>query len=225
MASNVEEFLIEFGFDGTKALKDIGKFFKNVEKMAQKSKPKMEIIPDARKTSRAFDSHVKQYERFLKQRQRVEDQVSRFSESRNLALLRQQDPQGAAQTEGQFRSAITKRDVKTAARLRRQTAEIAANYRKAARNANGLKTAQMGVADSTRNMIRAYASLFALLEGTQAINRVGQQFESLEASMLIASGSAEQAEKDLEFVRETARRLGIDLITAAKGFQQLACRS
>ena len=221
MASNVEEFLIEFGFDGTKALKDIGKFFKKVEKMADKSKPKIKFTPEARDTRRDFDTHIKQYKKFVKQRDMVDGQVGRFAESRNMALVRGQDPMFASRVEQSFKRAITEGDVRTAARLRREIAEVASNYRKAARNADLLKTSQRGLQDSTRNMIRSYASLFALLEGTQSINQVGQNFQTMRAGMLAASDGAEAAAEDLAFVDEQAVRLGLNLKQTAKDFVKL----
>lgn len=221
MSSNVEEFLIKFGFKGTQALKDIDSFFKKVEAKAAKAAPKVNLTPDTRRTGQAFDGHIRQYERFLKRMEAVNNRVSRFAESRNMALLRQNDPRAAQRIEQQFRRAITNKDVRTATRLNREVAEIAANYRKAARAANGLTLAQRGVADSTRNMVRSYASLFALLSGTQAINKVGQDFQTMRAGMLAASGTAEQSAKDLAFVDEQAVRLGLNLKQTAKDFVKL----
>lgn len=90
------------------------------------------------------------------------------------------------------------------------------------RNMIGLQTVQGGLTDSTRNMVRAYASLFALVEGTTAIVRIGMDFESVRASMLAASDTQDDATKKLKFVREEARRLGVDLVAASKAYMQLS---
>ena len=98
---------------------------------------------------------------------------------------------------------------------------LTADMRDFKREMKGLSTIQNGLTDSTRNMIRSYASLFALFEGTSAINRVGQDFEAMRASMLTASDSQADAAKKLDFVRQQARRLGIDLVAASKAYLQL----
>tara|TARA_R110000787_G_scaffold95634_3_gene198736 strand:- start:593 stop:2578 length:1986 start_codon:yes stop_codon:yes gene_type:complete len=88
-----------------------------------------------------------------------------------------------------------------------------------------LNIAQKGVADSARNMIRSYASVFALFQGTVAIKRVGQDFESLRASMLVVSDSEVDAAKKMAFVREQAFKLGVDLKTAGKAYLALSASS
>ena len=88
-----------------------------------------------------------------------------------------------------------------------------------------LNVAQKGVVDSTRNMIRSYASVFALFQGTVAIKRVGQDFESLRASMLVVSDSEVDAAKKMAFVREQAFKLGVDLKTAGKAYLALSASS
>lgn len=85
----------------------------------------------------------------------------------------------------------------------------------------GLQTVQFGLRDSTRNLVRSYASLFAVLAGTSVINTVGQDFETMKASMLLASGTADQAAVDFKFVRDEVMRLGLDLKDATDGFVKL----
>lgn len=79
----------------------------------------------------------------------------------------------------------------------------------------GLQTVQGGLTDSTRNMIRSYASLFALWEGTTAIKRVGQDFEAMNSSMLAASGGPENAGKDLIFINGLVDQMGLNLKNTA----------
>lgn len=85
----------------------------------------------------------------------------------------------------------------------------------------GLQTVQGGLTDSTRNMIRAYASLFALIEGTQAIKSVGMDFQQMEAGMLVASKNAEEVGKNMEFVSKHAERLGMNLVDSTKAFVRI----
>lgn len=105
--------------------------------------------------------------------------------------------------------------------LRHEINMTSDSMRRHTRTMLGVSTVQGGLSDSTKHLIRSYASLFALIEGTTAINRVGQDFQSMEASMLLASGTTQQAAKDLGFVREEALRLGLDLRSATDGFVKL----
>ena len=98
---------------------------------------------------------------------------------------------------------------------------LTADMRDFNREMKGLSTIQNGLTDSTRNMNRSYASFFAVFEGTRAINRVGQDFEAMRASMLTASEGQEDAAKKLDFVRKQAKRLGVDLVAASKAYLQL----
>jgi tape measure domain-containing protein len=86
------------------------------------------------------------------------------------------------------------------------------------RRTRSLDFSQRALGDSTRNMARQYLSVFAIFEGTNAINRIGQDFEGMRASMLLSSGSAAQATKDLAFVNGEAKRLGLNLKDATDGF-------
>lgn len=82
--------------------------------------------------------------------------------------------------------------------------------------------AMQGLNDSTRHMIRSYASIYAGITSTSFIIKTGQDFERMEAGMLAASESAEVAKINLEFLRKESMRLGFDLAEASKGFVKLA---
>ena len=110
-------------------------------------------------------------------------------------------------------------------RLEYQLKKTVSAEAKLERQHKKLNVAQKGLTDSTRNMIRSYASVFALFQGTVAIKRVGEDFESLRASMLVVSDSEEDAGKKMEFVREQAFKLGVDLKTAGKAYLALSASS
>jgi tape measure domain-containing protein len=74
---------------------------------------------------------------------------------------------------------------------------------------------------SVKNLARSYLSVFAAMGAGVALYNNAKQLDSLKASMLAASGSAQQAKADFEFIRGAANDLGRDLFTAAKGFQQI----
>lgn len=85
----------------------------------------------------------------------------------------------------------------------------------------GLQTVQNGLTDSTRNMVRAYASLFALVEGTTAIKNVGMDFQGMEAAMLASAGSTNKAAKDLVYINSLADEMGLNLKNTADAYVKL----
>ncbi len=100
--------------------------------------------------------------------------------------------------------------------------KLTSDIREFRRSMVGLQTVQMGLADSTRNMIRSYASLFALVEGTQAIERVGMDFQGMEVAMQAVEGNAKSAQESISFLRSESNRLGFDLVNGAKAYAKLA---
>lgn len=117
---------------------------------------------------------------------------------------------------------VDKKDLEGLRKLRYEMTDVRENmtrYRKSLRKTN---IAQKGLTDSTRNMIRSYASLYAIFEGTTAIKRVGMDFQSMRASMLAASTDQEDAARKLKFVEENAYRLGVNLREATRAYMQLS---
>ena len=99
---------------------------------------------------------------------------------------------------------------------------LARQYRTMQRETLGLSTAQKGLTDSTRNMIRSYASLFALFEGTQAINHVVTSLEGAQAAMKLTADTTEGVAANMNFVTEESARLGLNIGETAKAFVRLA---
>lgn len=83
------------------------------------------------------------------------------------------------------------------------------------------KFAASGMVGSLKNLARAYLSVFAVISGAAMVGRASMELDSIKSSMLAASGSAEQAAKDFDFVRGVVRELGTDLRVGSKGFSQL----
>lgn len=113
---------------------------------------------------------------------------------------------------------VDNKDLEGLRKLRYEMTNVRENmtrYRKSLRKTN---IAQKGLTDSTRNMIRSYASLYAIFEGTTAIKRVGQDFQGMEASMLAASGSSEAAAKDMMFINGIVDEMGLSLKDTTDAF-------
>jgi len=109
-------------------------------------------------------------------------------------------------------------DTRAIEELRRVLRSHNSEIRRTTRDTNRLNFSQRSLNDSTRNMARQYLSVFAIMAGSNAINQTGQDFEGMRAAMLLSSGSAAQATKDLAFVNEEAKRLGLNLKNATDGF-------
>jgi tape measure domain-containing protein len=102
--------------------------------------------------------------------------------------------------------------------FRRLAYEINQSNRALSKHATAAKktnTAQRGLSDSTKHLVRSYVSVFAVLGATNAINKTGQQFEALESAMLAAMGTQKDAAKQIAFLDELTSRLGISLIDTA----------
>lgn len=121
--------------------------------------------------------------------------------------------------------AVSSGDVNTLKNLKAEIRDVNTGMKRLTRTQVGLHTVQGGLTDSTRNMIRSYASVFALFQGTVAIKKVGQELESLNASMLVVSDSEADAASKMKFVREQAFNLGMDLKTTAKAYLGLSASS
>lgn len=103
--------------------------------------------------------------------------------------------------------------------------KLTSDVREFRRSLVGLQTVQMGLADSAKNMVRAYASVFALVEGTVAIERIGMDFQGMEVAMLASAGSSQKAAKDLEFINNIADEMGVNLKDSADAYVKLQMAS
>lgn len=103
----------------------------------------------------------------------------------------------------------------------RELARTSAEMNKAKRSAIGLNAAQNSLHDSTRNMVRQYASLYAVFAATGAITNQVKALDSAKAGMVAVSESAEEANKNMEFIRQTALKNGLAVADSAKQYVKL----
>jgi tape measure domain-containing protein len=83
------------------------------------------------------------------------------------------------------------------------------------------KFAAKGLSDSLKNLGRSYVSIFAIGAGGVAMGRLGQDLIASQAALLGASGSAEQAAKDFEFLQDSSQHLGVGLKESAAGYAKV----
>ena len=118
-------------------------------------------------------------------------------------------------------NALNKKIRKTTTEVNRLTKaanKTTAAFKRQNRSVNGLS-------GSVNHLVRSYVSIFAIGAAIGMFFKLGEEMESLQASMLAASGSAVQAGKDFEFIRNSAIHLGINLKEATSGYTKLGAAS
>ena len=151
----------------------------------------------------------------------LKTQIGRI-ENRNVLFLKTKLTQQEAFYRIQIQSAIL--NSKSASSLREQVGNIMAKY-----NANKKVTNQLKRQNSLLDRMKASSkqfsgnmfSVFAVATGVTGIVRVGQDFESVNNTMLAVSDTSEVAGKNFRFIQKEAFRLGLGLKDSAKGFAKM----
>lgn len=102
-----------------------------------------------------------------------------------------------------------------------QLARNNAELNSAARRSFGLAAAQGSLRDSTRNLVREYASLYAVFAGTVAIKEQVKAMDGARAGLAAVSSTAEEAAYHMEFIKQTAMTNGLAIADAAKDYVKL----
>lgn len=153
-------------------------------------------------------------------RVRAKGIVTRFRETAAFSKLGRAQQRGVV--DPNFNAMLDKAamdgNIREVNRLKRSLLSATKAMDKQTRATKRLGVVQKGLTDSTRNMIRSYASIFALFQGTVAIKRIGQDFQGMQASMLAASGSAPAAASDIAFINEVVEEMGLNLKDSTDAF-------
>lgn len=75
---------------------------------------------------------------------------------------------------------------------------------------------------SLRRSIISVTAAYTAFSGAKRVMEAGQFFQTQEATMLMVTKDARKAGEELEFIRNEAYRLGLDLEIATRGFTQMA---
>lgn len=119
---------------------------------------------------------------------------------------------------------------------RRDIARLSANYREATAEARRLMRAQEAInrqlsigaqagnafSNSLRRAGLHLASIYAIGKAGGEIFRIGKEMDAMQAGLLAASASAEEATDNFEFLRKTSQRLGQDIQVGVRGYNRLA---
>lgn len=103
-------------------------------------------------------------------------------------------------------------------RLNIQIREYAHSAKKAIKATEEQNIATKGLTDSTRNLIRSYVSVFAVMAAAKSINKVGQDFEAMNSAMLAATGTKKAAAEEIEFLDKMTSRLGMSLLDTSDAY-------
>lgn len=101
--------------------------------------------------------------------------------------------------------------------LKRNNAELNA----AARRSFGLAAAQGSLRDSTRNLVREYASLYAIFAGTMAIKESAKAMDGVVAGMTAVSANSVELAHNMKFIKEESLKNGLAVGEAAKSYVKL----
>lgn len=110
-------------------------------------------------------------------------------------------------------------------RLRIVGANTVRSFRNLERAGRDFERVSDSLGNSLVNLAASYLSVFTIIEAGQAIFRAGKEMDSLKASMLATASSSEEAGDNFQFVREQAKRLGVDLTEAARGYAKIGAVS
>ena len=89
------------------------------------------------------------------------------------------------------------------------------------RHSIGAAAAMSSLQDSTRNMVREYASLYALFAGTTYFKEQIKALDSMNASILAVSDNSEQAAGTIEYLKGVIVQNGLSLKDTTKDFVKL----
>jgi len=152
----------------------------------------------------------------------------RFADSDMMQTISRQDPRKASAAVKAYHKNLTKATLQSAEanrhlvdKLRRTAIEL----RRVERASKRTSAAQRGLGDSTNHLIRSYASVFALMAGTAAINKTGQSFEALNSAMLAAMGTTEEANEQIANLDKLTDRLGLSLLDTADQYTKFVFAS
>lgn len=96
--------------------------------------------------------------------------------------------------------------------------ELIYQQRKATLATRKQSLAMQGLNDSTRHLIRTYASLYTALGATTYIKDTAQKFQSMESAMLAATGTSQKASSELEFLDGMTSKLGLSLLDTSDAY-------
>ena len=108
------------------------------------------------------------------------------------------------------------------AAARARIAELRAELNGVPPPANAAAASIRGMGTSLLGLFGVTAGLVGVANGLKEIVETTADFETVNAQLTYATGSAKQAGEEFEFIKKTVKELGLDLLSSARGFTKLA---
>lgn len=206
---------------GASSMRD---FYKQQERDAKKAPTvdKSFVGPQISKTDQSFlMAQARERTKEAQKLQRAEDRrVASLRKARNEVegtALMQKVAATAAEKNLQAAIRTAMADAKSGEELRNRVRLLKASTAEQRKQHFLMQRMQSSSEQFAGNMVSA----FAVAAGGAAITRIGQDFESINSTMLAVSGNAETASENLSFVKEEAFRLGVDLKQTSKQYTRM----
>ena len=185
-------------------------------------------VPSTGKTSSPFPGkqttnlpEVTEIEKL--ERKRVQSlERARVAVRRSALMLDKAQTSSHAIAQAAIRERVAK--ARTSDEVKLIVAQEKSRLRMALKNTNELKRQNflMGrLSASSRQFAGGMVNAFAVIGGLGMVAQIGQDFESVENTMLAVSGSSEKAAENFKFVRNEAFRLGASLRSTSKDYAKL----
>jgi len=95
------------------------------------------------------------------------------------------------------------------------------NYNKEVKNTGQQGSALGGAFKSVGGILAGVFAIDSILSFGKEVVELGVKFESLKTSIEFSSGSAEAGALNMQYLSDVSKRLGLDLLGATQGFQQI----
>nr|DAO34753.1 MAG TPA: tail tape measure [Caudoviricetes sp.] len=141
---------------------------------------------------------------------------SKYGRDYHSRLGRDGAGQGIQDLNRQFRAGTL-----SAGQYRQSIQSLERQFRSAQANAGGFGAA---LGDIRSQLLSAGAAYGVFASGASVL-RQGQFFEGMDATMTMVSDSSEEAAKRIQFLKDQAYRLGLDLKIASQGYVQMSVNS
>jgi len=106
--------------------------------------------------------------------------------------------------------------------LNRELAVLGANYKKQQAAMRKSNVFASSLSTSLRHAAVSVASFYTIIGAAKQVFTLGKEMDALRASLKATADTTEGAEENFQFLKDTSKSLGRDLLTSTRGFNRLA---
>lgn len=197
-------------------------------------KEEARLAKQAQRAAFGVDSHVAARDAYIARKAAVERRLALRKKEREDAdratakysvsasfLRAKQDSTFSSQSQNllaQYRRAYLRDDVKTLGMIQEKVRQVNLSISKQNQLLRKNNLLMKGTGDSAMHFARQMLSVYAIASGVNYIKNIGQDFQGMRSSMLMAAGTSKAAAAELKFVRDEVYRLGLDLKTTSDAY-------